>query len=353
MLAKFDTASAWSRVTGLFEESQCPPVLRYRAYRELAEENLACPSIIDVEIQDDWQKVCVSQRQDGSFGDHEETTRRILPTLWSLASLNDLGGGPGILAWDRAAEFLCQHARVDGAFSIDGRTTGVLSCYTSIFAKVLARARRDGVGKRELTPQLRAAFEGALAWLERFQQVRRRGVQLRRAPLEIFEERLATRYGGCFAATTCFTGLVRAAEAFVGANRQCELLQEIREDLLRRKLFMTSRGSVLPLTSHAEAAPDKISAWLRIQYPTGYHVDLVEVLDVVAASGRYDARMEPALCHLFAQQLPDGSWPLQAKAKLPGLHAPERVNQRRGSPWATFRVLSALRRVKLSTRVKS
>ena len=344
MLKNFDFEANWLRVNWLFEEGVCPPALRYRAYKILARARIPRPSMADIEKQENWQHIGASQREDGSFGDHDEMERRILPTLWSLRSLNDLGGGPGFHSWDHAAEFLVQYALVDGAFSIDGRKTGVLSCYTSTFATVLAQGRYAGLGKPDLASRHRTALDELLAWLERFQQVRRQGVQRRRAPLEIYEAKLATRYGGCFAPTSCFTGLVRAAQALVAANHSCDLLDEIRSDLLSRNLYMTSKGAVLPLTNPGTPNPQKDASWLRIQYPIAYHVDLVEVLDAVAASGNYDRRMEPALRHILAQQLPDGSWPLQAKAKQPGLHAPERVNGKRGSAWATFRELEAIRK---------
>lgn len=135
------------------------------------------------------------------------------------------------------------------------------------------------------------------------------------------------------------TGVVRAAQAVPASS---DVAKAARAFLLQRELFLTSSGRVLPLVSKADADDEKRAHWLKIHHPIAYHVDLVEVLHVVTQAGTWDVRMRRAVDGLLAKQLDDGTWPLEAKGKQPGLVPLERINRRKGSAMATVRVLEAL-----------
>ena len=333
---RFPLDDTLHRVSSLFGAG-CPPALR-RRFGALSTHGPVQPLDGDeVQGQPLWRAIVDSQHHDGSVGDKAAVSGRILSTLWTLRTLTDLGGGPSTAAWKRAVAFLLQHAVVDGGFSFTGERGGVLSCYTGLCAWVLHQGQDQDGGAED--PAVEGLRQTLMAWLESHQQVQRRGDSLRVSPPTVFSAHLATRYGGCFSGTSCLTGVVRAAQALPASS---DVAQAARAFLLRRELFLTSEGRVLPLMSTRDASDEKRAQWLKVHHPIAYHVDLVETLQVVTKVGPWDVRMQRAVDHLMAKQLDDGSWPLEAKGRQPGLLSLERLNQRRGSPMATLRVLEAL-----------
>lgn|GEM_PF-1921689 len=328
----FDFDDTLERVSFLFADAA--PAL-VRRFRRLVDGASAALDVDDVQAQPLWAKVAAGQHDDGSFGDRPAANARLLSTLWTLRTLTDLGGGPPCAAWAKAHRFLADHAVVDGGFSFTGERAGVLSCYTGLCASMLQAAQEQ----HRVDDDVEHTRLQLVAWLHTHQQVQRRGDSRRAQTPEVFHPSLATRYGGCFASTSCFTGVVRAAQA---SPPDSDVVQAARAFLLERRVMQTSAGRILPLVSKPSADDETRAQWLKIHHPVGYHVDLLEALQVVTSTGAWDARMQPAVAHVLQQQLDDGTWPLQAKAKQPGLWALERVNRRRGSPTATVRVLEAL-----------
>ena len=119
------------------------------------------------------------------------------------------------------------------------------------------------------------------------------------------------------------------------------MLGAIREVFLERRLIYRRDGTVLPLGGSGAQA----ERWLEPAYPLDWHTDLVEVLDLVAAPGDADERVQPAMAHLAASQLPDGSWPLRVAYVPSDMPALERRSKDRGSPFVTSRVIAVLDRL--------
>ena len=282
------------------------------------------------------QEAFAHQRPDGSWGTTDDTRSRILPTLWMVRLLAELGIGADQDGWQAGVGFLVQQAHTGtGVFSVDGSDGGVLACYVGIAGETYQRA-----GCADLAaPQVE--------WILRHQEVQVDGRSCRYPVPLLWDQRMRTRYGGCMAETTCLIGLVKTGHALrrwlerSPDERASELLGTIREVFLERRLLHRRDGSVLPLGGSGGQA----ERWLEPAFPLDWHTDLLEVLDLVAAPGVVDARMAPALTRLAESQLPDGSWPLRVSWPPPDMTPLERRSQHRGSPFVTSRVVGVLDRL--------
>ncbi|WP_246169104.1 hypothetical protein [Actinotalea subterranea] len=299
---------------------------------------LAASAPLDVAPLD---RVLERQRDDGSWGAADDWRRRVLPTLWTVNVLAELGAASGP-AWDAAARFLAARGTTDGGvFSRDGRRDGVLACYVGIAATTYLLGGRPDLA----APQV--------AWILRHQDVREHGVS-RRGDVEPYHPALSHRYGGCFASTSCLVGVVKAGRALelwrrtgqtgtaaltgTDARDVDELLGVIRDALLARSLMRTGDGRVLPLG----VPPARADEWLVPTFPVDWRTDLVEVLGLAARTGPYDERLQPAVDLLTALQRPDGGWPLLRSFWPTGFPALEPRSSRRSSRLATDRVVAAL-----------
>ncbi|MEM9746232.1 MAG: hypothetical protein AAF945_06030 [Actinomycetota bacterium] len=281
-----------------------------------------------------------SQRSDGSWGDRDDPPTRVLGTLWSAKVLVDVGLGRLDAVGD-GVDFLHRHATCDpGVFSLDGTRRGVLSCYVGTAGSIAVAADRPDLADEQIR------------WILQHQEVRRSGRSLRSSPTDVWSPELATRYGGCLSETTCLVGLVRTGAALAdqrdrdvdaGAGDDPEvaaMLTSIRDAFLEREVIRASSGAVVPVGSPA-GDPER---WLDPGFPLDWHVDLVEVLDLLGRIGPADARIQPAIDALVERRLADGTWPLRRSHRPGDLKAFGRRSSTRGSALATVRVVSALRR---------
>ncbi|AEI10732.1 hypothetical protein [Cellulomonas gilvus] len=289
--------------------------------------------------------VLAHQHDDGSWGVAGHASRRVLTTLWTagvVADLDELGEVPGeshslSQAVAAAAGFLGAHATTDrGVFSRNGRDDGVLACYVALAAVCFLRG-----GRLDLA-------EPQVDWILRYQDVRVAG-RSPRGELPVYVPSLATRYGGCLAATSCVIGVIKAGLALTRwqervpvrggarAREVAELLSLVRQALLDRRLMLASDRTILPL-GRAGSPSD----WLMPTFPLDWRTDLTEVIGVVAGAGGVDRRVQPALDHLTATQIPGAGWPLTRGFWPEGCAAVERRGARRSSRLATTRVLRAL-----------
>ena len=250
--------------------------------------------------------------------------------------LAELGIDDGHDGWHAGARFLAERAHASGGvFSIDGHDGGVLSCYVGIAGETYLRAGRADLAE----PQIE--------WILHHQEVRVGGRSRRGQATMLWDERLRTRYGGCMATTTCLIGLVKAGRALCywlersADQRASELLAVIREVFLERRLLYRRDGTVMPLGGSGGQAV----RWLDPAFPLDWHTDLLEVLDLVAAAGVIDERVQPAIERLARTQSPDGSWPLRASFPPSDIAPLERRSRRRGSPLVTSRVIGVLDRL--------
>lgn len=226
-----------------------------------AESWLAAAPPLDLSVV--VSSVAERQRQDGSWGAADDVWRRILPTLWTTATLAELGAA-GSAAVSAGAAFLSAHAATDdGVFSRDGRRDGVLACYVAIAATTyLVSGRRD-------------LAEPQVAWIMRYQDVQEHGSSLR-GGVGIYHPALAHRYGGCLGSTTCLVGVIKAGRALElwrrsepdlvrsrGTRDIDDLIAVTREVLLTRRLMLRSDGGILPLS----VPPARAQEWLQPSFP--------------------------------------------------------------------------------------
>ena len=271
-----------------------------------------------------------TQRSDGSWGEKDHPGKRLLPTLWMVKTLGELGLDRTHAGWMKAVEFLVEVGHTDGdVFSIWGNREGVLSCYVGITALIYL----DG-GLAELAaPQM--------DWILRYQEIRVGGEDRRTDQVAVWGPHLKTKYGGCMAETTCLVGLLREGRALAkwGQSEGLPLVESIREAFLERKVMYSSSGSILPLA----VSPKKADSWLAPSFPLDWRIDLIEAVDFIAHTGPADGRLQEAIDKVAEYQLPDGTWPLRRTyrpSQLPGL---EHRSSRRGSPMVTLRAVEALR----------
>ncbi len=266
------------------------------------------------------------QRPDGSWGDHDRQLNRLLPTLWMVKTLQELGLAEDCEGWRRGVEFLAAVGHTDeGVFSISGSRDGVLSCYVGIAALLY------------LNGGFSAYARDQLEWILQYQEIKVAGADRRNTPVVEWSPHLKTKYGGCMAETTCLVGLLRTARALAEAGRPGSLVMETRRAFLDRRLIHTSRGKVVPLA----VSPAKAESWLVPTFPLDWRVDLIELIDFVARTGPPDDRMQDAIDRLVDFQRDDGGWPLLRAYPPAGLPGLERPSSRRSSPMATMRAVAA------------
>ncbi len=270
-----------------------------------------------------------AQRADGSWGSHNRELNRLLPTLWMVKTLQDLGLSRNCDQSRRGIEFLAAVGHTDeGAFSISGSRDGVLSCYVGIAALVYL----EGGFAEHAHSQLQ--------WILRHQEIRVAGADRRPTPAAEWGGYLKTKYGGCLAETTCLVGLLRTSRALAAAGHADgePLIAETRRAFLERRLIYTSGGEVVPLAVN----PAKAETWLAPTFPLDWRVDLIEVIDFVGRTGPPDDRIQPAVDRLVEFQREDGTWPLLRAYPPAGLPGLERPSTRRPSAMATMRAVAAL-----------
>ncbi len=270
-----------------------------------------------------------TQRADGSWGEKDHPAQRLLPTLWMVKTLGELGLDKTHAGWMDAVGFLVEVGHTEGnVFSIRGSREGVLSCYIGTAALIYLDGGLDDLAE----PHLR--------WILRYQEIRTNSQDRRQAPVEEWGSYLKTKYGGCMAETTCLVGLLREGWALArwGRPEGLPVVAAIREAFLERDLMFTSGGMIMPLA----VSPEKADGWLAPSYPLDWRIDLIEAANFVAHTGPADPRLQSAIDKIAEYQLPDGTWPLLRTFKpsqLPGL---ERRSSRSGSPMITLRVVEAL-----------
>lgn len=280
------------------------------------------------------QEALATQRPDGSWGDKERSSQRLLPTLWMAKTLGEFGLNSDHPDWLRAVEFLQRTGHTDeGVFSISGRREGVLSCYVGTVALLYHQGGREDLVRSHID------------WILRYQEVRTHGKDSRRAQVDQWGSYLKSRYGGCMSGTTCLVGLLRQGRALVywlainDEPEARELVDTMRQVFLKRRVMFRGNGSIVPLAVSPKNAED----WLSPTYPLDWRVDLIEAVDFLGRSGPVDPRMSDAIDHIVDLQLPDGSWPLRRTYRPEFLPKLESRSTRRGSPMITLRVVDAIR----------
>lgn len=275
------------------------------------------------------------QRDDGSWGTQATAPGRILTTLLALRSLTDAGLTDRSTMVAAALDFLAEHAVVSGGGAIWGTRDSVLPCYTGILAEVFLHGGRPGLA------------EPLLAWISMHQQIRSGGLD--RAPgATPWADYLRTRYGGCFASTSCLIGAIAGVSALVVGqragiclpSRALTLMDGMRRLLAERGVCHARDGSVLPLAGRTKADPDA-TRWMAPVFPRSYLPDLLDLIHLAVALEVPADRIAPARARLSHWQLPDGRWVLGGRRTLSIGFRPEPRNLRRPSAWITLRYLES------------
>lgn len=270
-----------------------------------------------------------AQRDDGSWGTNERVETRILPTLWVVKALIEAGLDATIYQVDAALTFLVNRATTDaGYFTVSGTDRGVLPCYVGLATRLcLDAGRHDLVG-----PQLE--------WLTRFQQISVAGVVRRKA--DKWGQGLDTRYGGCFRSTSCFIGVVRAAEAWSAGEMPAhrDAYRAARQVLDERSLAFTRDGRrLLDLPAPVRSS----GGWTSPAFPSDWRVDLIDVIHAAArGSHGIDPSARRAVEVLMASRRDDGSWVRGWHVTSPFLKGFGAAPGGQGNPIATARALVAL-----------
>lgn len=235
------------------------------------------------------------QLSDGSWGPEDDEVKRIVPTLWALKTLVDLGLDHDVDAIHLALTFLEEQATTDdGYFTTTGTPYGVLACYVGLATRVFHDAGRGDLAAAQLE------------WLTWYQQVAVAGEHRREAG--DWGQGLDRRYGGCFASTSCIVGVTRATEAWSrGADAEhWEAFRVGRETLLERGLAFTRDGtSVLPLSAPGHG----VHRWTAPAFPTDWRLTLSDIIYAIAHDDPVtDPRAQRAVDLLMSWRRPDGSW---------------------------------------------
>lgn len=275
-----------------------------------------------------------AQRDDGSWGDHDQPRRRLLPTLWMAKVLGEIGLDSSHGGWNAASEFLSHTAHThSGVFSISGGRDGVLSCYVGIAGLMYAVAGRHDLAQPQID------------WIINHQEVRVNVQQRRSQAVALWEPHLRSRYGGCMANTTCLVGLVRTGRALRAAvpNRAeaNDVIEASRGAFLDRRIMFRGSGSIVPLS----VTSAKAESWLEPAFPLDWRIDLIEVLDFLGDAGPPDPRMQDAVDRLVGFRLPDGTWPLRRTYRPEQMPLLERRSKTSGSPIVTLRAATAMVRL--------
>jgi len=271
----------------------------------------------------------VAQRPDGSWGDHERAANRLLPTLWMVKTLGELGLDKNHRGWNRAVAFLVEQGHIDdGVFSIRSSRDGVLSCYVGLAALIYLRGGLSDLAHPQLD------------WIRRYQEIKAGGRDRRDGPVDEWGPHLRTKYGGCMAKTTCLVGLLRAGRALAlsGNDWAQPLVAAIREAYVERRAMYASDERIVPLAVSSK----KSDSWLKPTFPTDWRIDLIEVIGFLTETGPADPRMQDAFDKIAEFQLPDGTWPLRRSYRPAFLPGVERPSTHRPSPMITMRVVEAL-----------
>ena len=279
--------------------------------------------------QPSTREALAKQHSDGSWGSHERAGNRLLPTLWMVKALGELGLDRSHPGWNGGVRFITDIAATDGGvFSISGKRDGVLSCYVGIAALVYLHGGYPDLARAQLE------------WILRHQDLRVGGEEVRSVPAEQWGSYLATKYGGCMGETTCLVGLLRTGRALAawGHSDADDMVEGIRQVFLSRRLFRTSGGSVVPLA----VSPSKAADWLVPTYPLDWRVDLIELVEFVARTGSPDERIQDAIDVIADFRLADGTWPLLRSYRPDELVGFSRPSKNRANPMATMRAVEAL-----------
>jgi hypothetical protein len=282
-----------------------------------------------VGVSEPVRDALATQREDGSWGEKDHPGKRLLPTLWMVKTLGELGLDATHDGWRQAVEFLQSVGHTDdGVFSIWGTRDGVLSCYVGLAAIIYLNGGLDELATKQID------------WILRYQEIKAGGRDLRREPVAEWSSHLKTKYGGCMAETTCLVGLLREGRALAnwgGVDGQ-PLVNSIRQAFLDRRVMFRSNGSIVPLAVSA----NKADSWLAPSFPLDWRVDLLEAVDFLVRTGGPDPRLREAIDRIAGFQLPDGTWPLRRTYRPDHLPGVERPSPKKSSPMITLRVVEAL-----------
>jgi hypothetical protein len=253
-------------------------------------------------------------------------------TVWSLIQLAELGGSvQGDKRIGTACDYLLDHSLAPGGqFAISGAPSGTVDCLQGNLCWAL-----ESLGCED--ERLRSAFD----WMAR--TVTGEGI----APLQ--DKNAAARYyaGKCgpnFACgannkKSCAWGAVKVMRAFsaLPAAKQTPLIRPAAEQGVKFLFSVDPATAAYP--SGYAGKPSQ--SWFKFGFPVFYVTDVLQILEVLTASGYGKDRRAKNLVDLVeGKRAQDGKWPLEYDyaGKTWVNYGPKK----KPNKWVTLRALRAL-----------
>lgn len=250
--------------------------------------------------------------------------------VWQAIVLAELGATPNELIKEQCEYlFSCSQEKESGGFSYDhsvkegcGLKSGVVPCLTGNLVFALIRLGYLG------DPRLQKAID----WITTYQRFDDGdGNPPKEWPYE--------RYEMCWGSHTCHMGAVKALKGL------CAIPEGLRTAEVKKK---TGQGIEYILKHHIHKKSHNLSevsrpGWLRSGFPLMYQTDALEILDILAALGVKDSRMDEAVDIVLSRQDGNGRWKLENTFNDRLLVPIEKKGAL--SKWVTLRALRVLKRI--------
>jgi len=250
--------------------------------------------------------------------------------IWSLIALAEMGAAP-IEQIREQCEYLLDHSqeRLDGGFSMHeavkiggGRINEVVPCLAGnmVWSLIHFGYLNDD------------RLQRGIGWLIKFMRLNDGAEENpQAAPYDKLE--------ACWGKHTCHMGVVKAMKA----------LGEIPKESRSTQMEATLSACVeFMLIHHIYKRSHDLGrtakpGWLKFGFPMMYQTDVLEVLDILAANGIKDSRMEEAVELVLAKQDALGRWSME------NAYTSDRMLVsfgRQGEPnkWITLKALRVLKR---------
>jgi hypothetical protein len=279
------------------------------------------------------QRILAKQTKGGYWGKAEDFYEhsKYKGTVWNVILLAELGADASSEQVRAAGEFILQavrdrqsggYAHISDLISDGGKHDAVIPCLTGNMLWSLIRfgLRRD------------QRVQDGINWIATCQRFDDKDTK----PPQEFP--YTVRYQ-CWGRHTCMMGAVKALRALAEIpveERSVQVIDTLNagvEFLLKHHLFKRSHNL------EKVAKPD----WLKLGFPTMWHTNVLEMLDVLTHLGCRDERMQEAVDLVLSKRDEQGRWPMELSYNKRMLVSFE--NEGEPSKWVTLQALRALKRL--------
>jgi hypothetical protein len=278
------------------------------------------------------QRILAKQTEGGYWGKAEDFYEhsKYKGTVWNAILLAELGADASNERVRTAAEFILRvvrdhqsngYAHISDLISDGGKHDAVIPCLTGNMLWSLIRfgMRRD------------RSVQDGIDWMAICQRFDDKDTK----PPDEFP--YTVRYQ-CWGRHTCMMGAVKSLRALAEIpveERSMQVIDTLNagvEFLLKHHLFKRSHNL------EKIARPD----WLKLGFPTMWHTNFLEMLDILTRLGCRDERMQEAVNLLLSKRDEQGKWPMETGLNKRMLVSFE--NEGEPSKWVTLQALCVLKR---------